>query len=97
MGWNIAWFAIYTTVESLVLIIISSIQEMIGLFLDCELDVKQSVGCVFYFLREAVVYIPVIEGRMVWADYVFLQFSHEDVCKHWRKGVSHSAPINLSV
>ena len=65
MDWNIAWFAIYTTVESLVLIIISSIQEMIGLFLYCELDVKQSVGFVFYFLREAVVYIPVIEGRTV--------------------------------
>ena len=97
MGWDIALFAIYTTMEILVLIIISSIQEMIGFFLDCELDVKQSVSFVFYFLREAVVYIPVIEGRMVWADYVFLQFSHEGVCKHWRQGVSHSGPINLSV
>ena len=97
MGWNIALFAIYTTVEILVLIIISIIQEIIGLFLDCELDVKQSVGFVFYFLREAVVYISVIEGRMVWANHVFLEFSHEDVCKHWRQGGTHSAPINSSV
>ena len=57
MGWDIAWFAIYTAVESLVLIIKSSVQEMIGLFLDCELDIKESVGFVFDFLREAVVYI----------------------------------------
>ena len=52
MGWDIALFAIYTKVEILVLIIISSFQEMIGLFLDCELDVKQSVGFVSTFLEK---------------------------------------------
>ena len=80
MVWNIAWFAIYTTVESLVLIIISSIQEMIGLFLDCELDVKQSVGFVFYFLREAVVYNLAMKMFASTSDRGFPFYTHQFVC-----------------
>ena len=71
MGCDLAWFAIYTAVKCLILILEGSVQEMVGLFLSCEFDVmmvavetlKCSVGLVFYFLREAVVCIPVLDQK----------------------------------
>ena len=69
--------------EILVLIIISSIQEMIGLFLDCELDVKQSVGFVFYFLREAVVYNLAMKMFASTSDRGF-PILHPSICLYRR-------------
>ena len=43
MGWYLAWFAIYTAVECLMLILEGSVQVMAGLFLDCEFDVLMIV------------------------------------------------------
>jgi len=39
VGWGIAWFAIYTVVECFVLILQGSVQEMVGLLLNCEFEV----------------------------------------------------------
>jgi len=41
--WDIAWFAIYKAVECSVLILKGSVQEMLGLFLNCEFDVMMVV------------------------------------------------------
>ena len=43
MRWDMAWFAIYAAVECSVLILKGSVQEMLGLFLNCEFDVVMVV------------------------------------------------------
>ena len=64
MVWDIAWFAIFTAVESLVLIIKSSVQEMIGHFLDLNLMSSSRSGSFSTLLEKQLsTYLHTTHGR----------------------------------